>query len=95
MGHKWRRYTVKRAEYGVLDALRARRSVITLDASEKAVKTAKKRRESRSAEYAAVRNDGEAALALCRRIRDDEAAAYSDRMKAIELIRELTAEYRQ
>lgn len=38
-----------------------------------------------------IREDKEKAAALCRRIRDDESASDSDRLKAVELLYQLSS----
>ena len=50
--------------------------------------TQEQRRE-RAQKAAATRSDIPAALALCRRVRDDEAAATADRLRAVELLEHL------
>ena len=52
----------------------------------KGAATLRARKEAEAERMRAAKNDLIAALELCRRIRDDEAASYADRMKAIELI---------
>ena len=52
----------------------------------KGAATLRARKEAEAERSRAAKNDLIAALELCRMIRDDAAASYADRMKAIELI---------
>lgn len=60
--------------------------------AQKAAQTTKERRERRNNETAQLMNDQEQALRICRIIRDDETAAHADRLEAIRILREITAE---
>lgn len=53
---------------------------------EKAAKTNKERRERRETAAAELRRDREQAVAICRKIRDDENAADADRLEAIRML---------
>lgn len=55
---------------------------------EKAAKTNKERRERREKAAAELRRDREQAVAICRKIRDDENAADADRLEAIRMLNE-------
>lgn len=57
---------------------------------EKAAQTARERRERKDTDAAELRRDREQALAICRKIRDDENAADCDRLHAIELLKAYT-----
>ena len=58
---------------------------------EKASRTARERRERRERDFREHVRDTEQALAVCRKIRDDENAADADRLEAIRLLKEYTA----
>ena len=57
--------------------------------AQKAAATRRARQDQQKARDAAARSDIPAALALCRRVRDDEAAATADRLRAVELLEHL------
>ena len=59
--------------------------------AEKAAQTNRERREREKAARAAAIRDREQAIAICRKIRDDENAADADRLEAIKLLAEYTA----
>ena len=59
--------------------------------TEKAAQTNRERHEKAVAARAAARRDREQAIAICRKIRDDENATDADRLEAIRLIAEYTA----
>ena len=59
--------------------------------AEKAAQTNRERREREKAARAAAIRDREQAIAICRKIRDDENAADADRLEAIRLLVEYTA----
>ena len=59
--------------------------------TQKAVRTARANRERRNEKAAELRRDREQAIAVCRKIRDDENAADADRLEAIRLLKEYTA----
>jgi hypothetical protein len=54
--------------------------------AQKAAQTARERRAHRNAEAAELRRDREQAIAICRKIRDDDNAADADRLEAIRLL---------
>ena len=57
---------------------------------EKAVETRRRHAEQERAERAALLNDRSAAIQLCRQVRDDPDADNADRLRAVELLRDLT-----
>lgn len=59
--------------------------------AEKAAQTNRERHEREKAARAAAIRDREQAIAICRKIRDDENAADADRLEAIKLLAEYTA----
>jgi len=61
-----------------------------MTSAERAAETRRKRRETLREQHEALRHDREAALALCRRVRDDEGASDETRLRAVELLLELT-----
>ena len=62
-----------------------------LTARQKAAATVKAKRERQQAEAAAVKNDRQRAIEICRAIRDSAGSTYADRLKAIELLAMYTA----
>ena len=59
---------------------------------QKAAATVRAKRETREAEAAAIRNDKQRALEICRQIRDSVTSTDADRLKAIELLSRYTAD---
>lgn len=60
----------------------------SISRGKKAGATTHERREREKEERAALRNDRAQAIAICRKIRDDESAADADRLCAIMLLKE-------
>lgn len=58
---------------------------------QKAAATVKARREQQQVEAAAIRNDKQRAIEVCRAIRDSAGSTDADRLKAIELLAQYTA----
>ena len=65
-----------------------------LTRGQKAAATVKARREQQQAEAAAIRNDKQRAIEVCRAIRDSAGSTDADRLKAIELLAMYTADRR-
>ena len=53
---------------------------------EKAAQTARERRERKKKDFTELLRDREQAVAICRKIRDDENAADADRLEAIRML---------
>ena len=53
---------------------------------EKAAQTARERRERRNKDFTERLRDREQAVAICRKIRDDENAADADRLETIRML---------
>lgn len=53
---------------------------------EKAALTARERRERKKKDFTELLRDREQAVAICRKIRDDENAADADRLEAIRML---------
>lgn len=66
-----------------------------LTRAQKATATTRARRERREAEEAAARNDRKRAVEICREIRDNPSSTDADRLKAIELLAQYTADSRR
>jgi len=62
-----------------------------LTRGQKAAATVKSKRERQQAEAAAVKNDRQRAIEICRTIRDSAGSTDADRLKAIELLAQYTA----
>lgn len=60
--------------------------------AQKAAQTARERREHRKCEFTERLRDREQAVAICRKIRDDENAADADRLEAVRILQSLTGE---
>ena len=60
--------------------------------AQKAAQTAREHREHRKAKAAELRRDRDQAIAVCRKIRDDENAADADRLEAVRILQSLTSE---
>ena len=58
--------------------------------AQKGAETRRQRAQAERERFRARLHDCEAALALCRTVRDDEAADYETRLWAVALLRELT-----
>ena len=61
-----------------------------MTSGERAAETRRQRTAVEKLRFKALQDDRVKAVALCRAIRDDEAAAYSERLQAVALLRELT-----
>ena len=62
-----------------------------LTPAQKAAQTRAERAERKNAKNAAIKNDSIRAIEICREIRDNPAAAPSDRLEAIRLLHNLIA----
>ncbi len=61
-----------------------------MTSAERAAETRRQRAQAEKLRFNALQDDCAKALALCRRVRDDEAAAFSDRLRAVALLWALT-----
>ena len=60
--------------------------------AQKAAQTAREHREQRKAKASELCRDREQAIAVCRKIRDDENAADADRLEAVRILQSLACE---